>query len=692
MYMEGKLGLYQTDCESILSHLKHRDQQLKLKRRWLMGLPMSKSEKDQLLQYRSLPESLLRDDDIFYETVKRHVEQAFGVHIDEREDNTIQEDKVVSGVSNLKRFLLSCLDALTNKGLFLLAILLTRGSVNFEKTRPKMKKVIKELIPRVFRDQNNSGQKDIFTQLSQLLKDPQNVKDNCLTLLFPTCHSHHASAIKILERLEDLSSETLLAMRRKLRGVTASTPCLQQNRHGFSRGQLIYNVRSSIEKMLSEVVGGEELQAPLAKALAVASLSLKLTTGYSNSPVVDFEQFSPEVKTLQNDIAKAIWLLETKVRISELKTLQLLLDPHAKVSNGCLRTAMKKMLTEYLFECSDLDTIPKSLLEALAIINRGSRSTPCFLKEEIEEELECILSVSAQMKQIVWDLLPAREFDEDFSDAYMEELEESDDGGVDDDGYHDKNDDDGQHDTNDAHTGDGDDGGHQVQRRNILSSRTYSVSLDNLEESCGEFVPMGSKPSISTPDGSCGSTVWQEKRNLDDILDVDMTWFEVESMGKFGTSRGNSFSPHFPSNGRLNNISIKENEHEQGTKGDWGNSQGLPSTNFCTRKVKFISNKKDSHTNIYLGVQEVCDETSMVAYNLIGCMMEKFAQEEGLNLDWSDSSYLRGDYSSQENEEEKMNSSERRVDGSVIVQVVEELLPSLPKSKMEKLKELIGIL
>ncbi|KAF2300312.1 hypothetical protein GH714_011663 [Hevea brasiliensis] len=222
----------------------------------------------------------------------------------------------------------------------------------------------------------------------------------------------------------------------------------------ISRGQLIYNVRSSIEKMLSEVVGGEELQAPLAKALAVASLSLKLTTGYSNSPVVDFEQFSPEVKTLQNDIAKAI---------------------------------------------CDLDTIPKSLLEALAIINRGSRSTPCFLKEEIEEELECILSVSAQMKQIVWDLLPAR-------------------------------------------------------------------------------------------------------------------------------------------------------------------------------------------------VQEVCDETSMVAYNLIGCMMEKFAQEEGLNLDWSDSSYLRGDYSSQENEEEKMNSSERRVDGSVIVQVVEELLPSLPKSKMEKLKELIGIL
>jgi hypothetical protein len=47
------------------------------------------------------------------------------------------------------------------------------------------------------------------------------------------------------------------------------------------------------------------------------------------------------------------------------------------------------MSTEYLFECSEMDVIPKSLLEAIAIINSNSRSTPlgCFRKEEVEEEV-----------------------------------------------------------------------------------------------------------------------------------------------------------------------------------------------------------------------------------------------------------------------------------------------------------------
>lgn len=577
--------------------------------------------------------------------MKRRVEEAFGLHNDKREDNTVQECKPVSGMSNMKRLLLSCLDALTNKGLFLLAMLLTRGSVNFIKTRPKMKKVIKESIPRVLRNQNNNVQKDLFTQLSQLLRDPQNVQDHCLTLLFPTCDSHHASAIKILERLEDLPSETLLAMHRKLRGVPAVAPRLQRKRHGLSRRELIYKVRRNIEKMLSELGEGKDMQAPLAKALAVAGLSLKLTPGYSNSFVQHFNLFSPEVKNLQNDIVKAIWLLKTKVRAPELKTLQLLLDPDAKVPNGCLRTAMKKMLTEYLFECSDLDTIPKSLLEALAIINRSSRSTPsgCLLKDEIEEEVECILSVSAQMKQIVTDLLPAHEFDEDFSDAYMEELEESDDSGGDDDGYHDENDDDGQYDKDDVVSG----GGHQLQPRNIVSSRTYSIDLDNLEESCSEFAPMDSKPSISSPNGSCGSTLCLEKNNVDGMLNEEIGWFEVGNMGKFETSRGNGFPPHIPPIGRLNNVFIKGNKPEQCTTVDSGNSH-LPSSNFCSRKVEFTSSGKDSHTNMYLGIQEVCDEMSMVSYNVISCMMEKFAQEEGLYLDWSESLYPRGDYRSQE--------------------------------------------
>jgi hypothetical protein len=40
----------------------------------------------------------------------------------------------------------------------------------------------------------------------------------------------------------------------------------------------------------------------------------------------------------------------------------------------------------------------------------------------------------------------------------------------------------------------------------------------------------------------------------------------------------------------------------------------------------------------------------MVAYNLIGYLMEGLARKEGLDLDWGDISYLRGDKSSKENQ------------------------------------------
>eukprot|EP00257_Ricinus_communis_P021962 XP_015581560.1 uncharacterized protein LOC8263159 isoform X1 [Ricinus communis] len=679
--MESKLTFYQTDCETILSHLKHQDYHLQLKRRWLMGFPMSKSEKKKLLRYKSLPESFLREDDIFYDTVKKNVEEAFGVNNGEREDKLIQETKQLFERTNLKEILLSCLDALTNKGLFLLAMLLTRGSINFEKTRPKMKKVIKESIPGVSGVQNHKVQIEIFTQLCQLLKDQRNVRDDCLTHMFPTFHSHHISAIKILNRLEELSTETLLAMRRKLRGDPAGTPRLRQTRHGLSRDKLIYKLRRTSEKMLSELIRGHGLQVPLSKALAVAGLSLKLTPGYSDFYISDFDQFSPEIKSLQNEITKAIWLLKckTKVRIQELKTLQLLLDPNANVPNACLRTAMKKMLTEYLFECSDLDTIPKSLLDALAVINRSSRSMPSgFLKDEIDEEVDCILSLSAQMKQVVWDLLPDHELEEDFSDVYMEELEESDD---DDDGGGDNYD---HHDTDDAVASGEDDDGQHLESRNILSSsRSYSIHLDNLEESCGEYVPEDFKPSFSNFEGIHDPTHFQERSNIDGTPNVNATQIKVEDMEKYGTSRinGNCFSSYCPSTERLDS----KNESEQSGTVDLGDP--LLSSSFCSEGGKFMSNGHSASTNLYLGIQEVCDEASMVAYNLIGCMMEKFAEEEGLDLDWSTSKYLRGDNSNQENPEEMQNTSE-----SVIVRAVEELVPSLPKSGMEKLKELMGIL
>jgi hypothetical protein len=72
------------------------------------------------------------------------------------------------------------------------------------------------------------------------------------------------------------------------------------------------------------------------------------------------------------------------------------------------------------------------------------------------------------------------------------------------------------------------------------------------------------------------------------------------------------------------------------------------SSNFSLGEQEAVSDKQSMSKNQYLATQEVCDETSMVAYNLIGHLLEEFAKREGLDLDWRDSLYLRGDNSVEE--------------------------------------------
>ncbi|CAM8958741.1 unnamed protein product [Rhodiola kirilowii] len=230
---------YLTDVDSLWTYMKHADKQIKLKRRWLMGLPTSKDEDQQIqwpafLQNRYLPESLLREDDVFYETSKTSVKKAFGTPNLEKENHSFQESVRDVDIPCLSKELSSRLDDISNTGLHLLAMHLTK-----------------------------------------------------------------------------------------------------------------------------------------------------------NQNLADFYQFSLDIVALQNNITKAIWLINEK--------------------------------------CDDMDVIPRSLLDALSMINRSSRNVPqrYFLKDDIDEDVECMLDISAQAKQIILDFLPDHNYDLEFTDAYMEDLQES---------------------------------------------------------------------------------------------------------------------------------------------------------------------------------------------------------------------------------------------------------------------------
>ncbi|XP_021820474.1 uncharacterized protein LOC110762180 isoform X1 [Prunus avium] len=656
------LGFYQTDCESLWSQIKRQEKQIQLKRRWLLGLPTSKSEQKKLersefLNNMCLPESFLREDDMFYETVKSSVDTAFGACDIEGGNRVFQDDMNLLDAPYVSGALSSCLDDLTNKGLYLFAVILTGRSVKFEKTRWKMKRVIREFLPKVFGRQDNHDDKmEISKQISQLLNDPQYFQDNFITFSSSRLQSHHAAVRKVLDGLRDLSYETLLAMHRKLKGGRQSLPQLRPKKSGWNRDSLINQVRKTIEKMLSELSIGDELQEPLTKAMAVVGLSLKLIPGFHNSTITEFHQFSPEIKILQDEISRAIWLVKTKIRIPELKNLKTLLDPNAKVSNRSLRTAIRKMLTEYLFDCGDMDTIPKALLETLVVINKNSQSKPHrrITKDEIEAEVECILNVSAQVKQIVWDLSPDHDLDLDFDDAYMEEMEECDD---------------------DDDKPNGDDNGNngRLEKDGLCGSdRSHSNDLFYEAESTAESMPFVCKPpTAETTRNDCYPLLTPNKSVL------------VEGLEPMFSTQGDSVDSSSIKRG-LDGNSIERHEPECNT--------GMNTENLLHLKPEDTHEKQTTCKNKYLAVQEVCDETSIIAYNLIGRVLEEFAKTEGLDLDWDDTLYLRGDCATQEVVEEKQTLSHENDDGSIIVRVVEEIVPSFPKSALEALRRLVGLL
>ncbi|GKV29183.1 hypothetical protein SLEP1_g38132 [Rubroshorea leprosula] len=646
---------YRTDLETIVSEIKHQEKQLRLKRRWLIGLPTSPSQSKRkqfkapkFLKHECLPESFLREDDIFYETIKSHVEEAFGACNFGRGSWAFQDNIQSFDAPNVMQVLVSCLDALTNNGLYLIAMILTGGSVMFDHTRCKMKKVIRESLSNYVGSQNQDHRLgEINRQLSQVLSNPQNFRENGLKCCALTSLSRYAAAAKVLDGLEDLPTYSLIAMHRKLRSVQR-LPHLQPHKLGKSRHRLINQIRRTGKRMLMELGKWDELQEPLAKALVVADLSLKLTTGCQNSSIANIHQIPPEIRRLQNEIVKAIWSLKM-VRIPGLKTLKHLLDPNAEISNGCLRTAIKKMLIEYLFECIDMDTIPKSLLEALAIINKGSRTiTPRFFpKEEIEEEVECILRVSAQTKQAIWDLLPDHELDNQFADAYMEELEESD-----------------------------DDNGWQVEITKSDSCMSHFVGSDCHLEGTDESKPVLSK--APTPPNT------MEGLEPEHFARVD----------RFCMTHGDNTVPPLKSPcGGLNDYSVNDDDLKHDRAVDPETPSILSSSNFVHRETKFIPKKQSTCRNQYLSIQEVCDQASVVAYNLIGQLLEKLAEDQSIELDQSYSLYLRGDLSCQEgSQEEEQTSSEKNGGGSLIVQAAEELMPCLSKSVIEKLKKFMGVM
>nr|XP_009783047.1 PREDICTED: uncharacterized protein LOC104231696 isoform X2 [Nicotiana sylvestris] len=665
--MEG----YMEDCRVLLSQLKQQDKDLRLKR-------------------RTLPESLIRKDDLYYENIRTSVAKAFGVHKDERTGPDAPAILLFNSAENLG-CIYSLLDKMNNKGLCCIAETVTGGSITFEKTNWQMRRIIKQFLPKILHNHDDSSQSRI-KRISQLLNDPQNFHVNH-GVLCSTSISFRSAAIYILDRLEELSLLTLSKMHRNLRDVTGYTPKMQSKRIGWNIENLVKQIRRTSLEILSDYEEGDEPPEPLAKALSVATLMLKPKPDCPSQMV--FQKLSPDIEALQNDIAKAIRILDDKRKISfaELGNLPLVLDSNDKAAKESvrLRVKVRKLLTEYLLECSDLQSIPESLLESLAIINTTSRhvSKKTYSNKEVEEEVECVLNISAQIKQIVWDLLAESDVSEDFANAYMENIEET---------YFEAGDE-------DENLSD--------HPRNCRSDSNFSYSQ---LESVGEINQCGSKSLSSLLSPKHKLNVKLESMYTDEVDSVHSNWFDNSSSFLEGAKSMSGKDYHFRSMGEhrgkhscpsmstrdqnkfsttfLPNIGSDRNDMDQ-KEVAWHLGCRPPryTSEECSEEKNASSRRNNLSKNQYLLIQEASDDTSMVAYSLVGCMLNKFAQLDGLQLSDDDVSYLQGNTSDPNNFEvlKDRGSFSDETTNSLMLHVLEEIIPSFPDSGKEHLKELLGV-
>lgn len=594
-----------TDPKSLLSEIKEHEKQLIFKRRWLMGLPTSKSRRKKLqpptfFKSESVPESLLREDDVFYETLRLFIEKGFGESSSGRGHHIAHSHITLLNSPNVFRLLSSLTDDLTSKGLYDLASLLTGGSV-IEKTRKKMKKIVKKNISNLTKCYStNDQQVDLLGQLTQFLCDKDNFQNNCLTHWTAPMQYDQAAVAEVLDGLDDMPLQTLDAMLRKLRSVPGRVPRFPPPKSERNKDCLVNIVKNTCLEIVSELGEQDELPEPLAKAMAVAKLSLKLTLGH-NPFTTEFYQFSSQQVAVQNEIIKALpWLREVKV--DKLKKLQAVLDPNAEISIRSLRTALMTMMTEYLFECGDIDTTPKLFSDALTVIKEESKSLGKY--EEIEEEIECVLSISAHMKQILLELLPDCRFDQDFIDAYMEDFEESDDTDI----Y---------------------EGEQHSEFYGSQASKVHSSYPNEQFESMGDTSPTDWKPCIYFSKGI----------NNSELVTPNGNNYKAEEIVELSTtSRSDSMQVVLDNESQTSELKTSPNN-------DAINPPNFSTSNFSYVEAKHLSECPSSSKNEYCAIQDVCDKLSVVSYFLIGRVLEMFAQKEHFELSFSAESYLRCNFS-----------------------------------------------
>lgn len=273
-----------------------------------------------------------------------------------------------------------------------------------------------------------------------------------------------------------------------------------------------------------------------------------------------------------------------------------------------------------------MENIPGCLIESLDIINNrpqlGSAkkssskvlsSSKELMKEEIEKEVQLLLNISAQAKEVVANLLPEHKFDEEFVHSNMEDFHGSD-----------------SHRVFCDHLQMEDDLQHFEFHSCSSYVQTESIGETNPEEfSLPVHRSKRNKRLPPSPNSQCLGKEFPSECKAEESKPA------CSDSAKVTTKARMSFLSPSPAR-KSSHIEYK---YEEATSF----SPGTTKNGFSDIKVEEtdIVDQQSKSVNRYLELQEACDATSIAAYHFVGYMLDTLAKTEGIELNKDDRFYLR---------------------------------------------------
>ncbi|CAM0944621.1 unnamed protein product [Alopecurus aequalis] len=283
---------------------------------------------------------------------------------------------------------------LSNGALDSVANIVAHNGTSFRKIRPAMMKIVKDHLPKYLAELDSENSKIL---LSGILTSPCSYQSDSVCLATPGSPMLLTSINEALAWLDGISQQAAIAINRKLIRKSCPPKFLHVSRTS-SRSYLVNLIRERCESMIAKLQEGKDLPKNFAKALSVMKLYQKLTLRSMDISQSEFFPFSCVTMSLQQDILNALWLLP-EVNTNDMKLLRSIMDQVSEVKMASFKAAVRRYLTECLFECDD-GNLPDLALRAIGFLVRMSPTCQqVILTEERKEvEVDAVLDLSSRLR------------------------------------------------------------------------------------------------------------------------------------------------------------------------------------------------------------------------------------------------------------------------------------------------------